>query len=152
VTVALVVWYTGRMESTNHPKKTLVVEEGMSAESEMKHIGKPFLVITAGILFFIVLTLSLGFGLGLGLKHHHSAQNSTLSATSTQSVPTAAATSVGLLRDIPSWRRDPSEYSLDMDWDINAKPITRVFNLTISSIAAAPDGKVEDCMFTLDIE
>jgi hypothetical protein len=42
---------------------------------------------------------------------------------------------------LPSWRRDPQEYILDMNWDINAAPTTRVFNLTVSEIEAAPDGK-----------
>lgn len=33
------------------------------------------------------------------------------------------------------------DYSLDMNWDLNAPPTTRVYNLTVSEIQAAPDGK-----------
>ena len=33
------------------------------------------------------------------------------------------------------------DYSLDMNWDLNAAPTTRIYNLTVSEIQAAPDGK-----------
>lgn len=106
------------------------------------------ITLTAGIIF-VVLALSLGLGLGLGLKHHSSAPKVTSISTSTptSSLPattaTATATSVpvGLSRDIPAWRRDPSEYNLDLSWDINAAPTTRVYHLTVSTIVAAPDGR-----------
>jgi hypothetical protein len=107
-------------------------------------LGKPILLIGASVVF-VVLALSLGLGLGLGLKHHGS--GSTVGASSTSStsgaLPSATPTNVpnAVSLALPSWRRDPQEYVLDMDWDINAAPTTRVFNLTVSEIEAAPDGK-----------
>jgi hypothetical protein len=94
---------------------------------------------------FAVLALSLGLGLGLGLKHHGSGNTVGASSTSPTSGPSPSATPTNVPNAVslalPSWRRNPQEYVLDMDWDINAAPTTRVFNLTVSEIEAAPDGK-----------
>ena len=114
------------------------------AGSKGRGFGKPVLLIGASVVF-VVLALSLGLGLGLGLKHHGSGNtvgaSSTLSTSGTlpSATPTNVPNAVSLA--LPSWRRNPQEYVLDMDWDINAAPTTRVFNLTVSEIEAAPDGK-----------
>ncbi|KAH8811565.1 multicopper like protein, partial [Xylogone sp. PMI_703] len=39
-----------------------------------------------------------------------------------------------------SLRRSVADYGLDMSWDINAPPTTRVYNFTITEVQAAPDG------------
>lgn len=120
----------------------MVGDERKEAESGPKHSGRNFLMIVLGIIVFFVLALGLGLGLGLRLKHHssNSAQNSTSSTTTTQPTATATGAPVGISRVVPPWRRDPAEYNMDMSWDINAKPATRIFNLTVSKIIAAPDG------------
>lgn len=130
------------MESSGHSKNGMVGDERKEAESGPKHSGRNFLMIVLGIIVFFVLALGLGLGLGLRLKHHssNSAQNSTSSTTTTQPTATATGAPVGISRVVPPWRRDPAEYNMDMSWDINAKPATRIFNLTVSKIIAAPDG------------
>lgn len=97
------------MVSNGDAKGTMATYE-KNAKPRARHCGRSHLVITGVTL--VVLVLSLGLGLGLGLKHHSSA-TSTLSPT-TSSTPTAISTPIGLSRNIPAWRRDPSEYSLDM--------------------------------------
>ncbi|KAE8443950.1 hypothetical protein EG329_001174 [Mollisiaceae sp. DMI_Dod_QoI] len=114
-------------------------EAVMDAEEKPRAVGlkfgKLFLLIT-GVIIFVVIALALGLGLGLGLNHHHGSS----SATEPSATPTPFPTPTGLSENRPSWRRDPSEYNLDMSWDINAAPTTRVFNITVSEIQAAPDG------------
>jgi hypothetical protein len=104
------------------------------------------LVILAAAGLFIVIALGLGLGLGLGLKHHHhdlAAPSSTPSSATPSSAPSPSppnvlsATALGTLQP---WRRDTLDYSLDMNWDLNAPPTTRLYNLTVSEIQAAPDG------------
>lgn len=128
-------------------EEDVIADNEKGAATASKHLGKTFLLVLIGAVTFVILALSLGLGLGLGLKHHTSesasSQNVTSStATSTAHQPTATAppSSAGQSTDIPSWRRDPSEYVLDMSWDLNAAPTTRVYNLTVSNITAAPDG------------
>jgi hypothetical protein len=94
----------------------------------------------------IVLALALGLGLGLGLKHHHSTASSSTAPSSTASgssppLPSSTVLSDTALGTVQSWRRDTADYNLDMNWDMNAAPTTRVYNLTVSEIQAAPDGK-----------
>jgi hypothetical protein len=107
--------------------------------------GRTVLLIGAAVVL-VVLALSLGLGLGLGLKHYGSGNTVGASSTASSSsgaLPSATPTNVpdAVSLALPSWRRDPQEYVLDMDWDINAAPTTREFNLTVSEIEAAPDGK-----------
>lgn len=106
-------------------------------------------VVVGGIILFAVIALALGLGLGLGLKHHHSTASSTppgsspsVSSPSVSSpLPSPTALSDTALGTVQSWRRSTLDYSLDMNWDLNAPPTTRVYNLTVSEIQAAPDGK-----------
>lgn len=97
------------------------------------------LLLLGGAIVFIVVALALGLGLGLGLKRHHSASPAAAASSSptTSSSPTNSTAS----ENLQSWRRDTAEYNLDMGWDINAAPTTRIFNLTVSEIQAAPDGE-----------
>jgi hypothetical protein len=103
---------------------------------------RPLLLVGGGVVF-VVFALALGLGLGLGLKHHNHGN----SAATHSSTPAASRTPT----NVPStasevlqpWRRDTAEYNLDMGWDINAAPTTRVFNLTVSEIEAAPDGEIK---------
>jgi len=102
---------------------------------------KSNLLIGVAILVTIV-ALALGLGLGLGLQNHKSSTaGETQPANGTSPNSTYGTNeSPDISRNRPSWRRDPLEYNLDMSWDINAAPTTRVFNLTVSEIQAAPDG------------
>ena len=109
------------------------------------HGFRKTVLLIAATVVFVVLALSLGLGLGLGLKHHGSGNAVGASSTSSTSSASPSATPTNIPNAVslalPSWRRDPQEYVLDMNWDINAAPTTRVFNLTVSEIEAAPDGK-----------
>lgn len=99
-------------------------------------------LLVGGIVVFVVvaLALGLGLGLGLGLKHHsHAAATPT---SSNLSPPTPSGGPTVASENVESWRRATLDYSLDMTWDINAAPTTRVFNFTISEIQAAPDGVI----------
>jgi hypothetical protein len=114
------------------------------AGSKDHRFARPVLFISVAVVF-VVLALSLGLGLGLGLKHHGSGNavgaSSTSSASSASPSATATAVPNAVSLALPSWRRDPQEYVLNMDWDINAAPTARMFNLTVSEVEAAPDGK-----------
>lgn len=120
----------------NKPSEAVAEAEQEKARAASPKFGKVFLLIS-GIVIVVILALALGLGLGLGLKHHHSS----LSSTEPSSSPTPSSTPSGISESRPSWRRDPAEYNLDMSWDINAAPTTRIFNITVSEIQAAPDGK-----------
>jgi hypothetical protein len=98
------------------------------------------ILLLVGALIFIVLALALGFGLGLGLKHHHNGSPAATTSSSPASTPSSSPINSTASETLQSWRRDTAEYNLSMDWDINAAPTTRVFNLTVSEIQAAPDG------------
>jgi hypothetical protein len=78
----------------------------------------------------VVFALALGLGLGLGLKKHNNGSND---ASSSDDDSLASMT-------VQSWRRATEDYLLDMNWDINAAPTTRVYNLTVGEISIAPDG------------
>jgi hypothetical protein len=101
--------------------------------------GRPLLLLVGAAIVFVALALGLGLGLGLGLKHHHHAASSSTSGLPPSSNP-ANVSSTTATGAVQSWRRDTAEYNLDMNWDMNAAPTTRVFNLTVSEIQAAPDG------------
>ena len=106
------------------------------------------LVIIGSVVLFVVIALGLGLGLGLGLKHHRAASSSTTPGSGPSSspspsppLPSPSVLSQTALGTIQPWRRDTLDYSLDMNWDLNASPTTRVYNLTVSEIQAAPDGE-----------
>jgi len=105
-----------------------------------KKTRSPLLFIGAAIIL-IVLALALGLGLGLGLKHKKASAGGRQSSNGT-SPNSTSGTSPDISENRPLWRRDPLEYVLDRSWDINAAPTTRVFNLTVSEIQAAPDGNI----------
>jgi hypothetical protein len=106
---------------------------------------KPFLFIGT-VIIFVVLALALGLGLGLGLKHKKASVGGGHSSNGTSpNLTNGTGESPDISENIPSWRRNPLEYNLDMSWDINAAPTTRVFNLTVSEIQAAPDGIMIQC-------
>jgi len=103
-----------------------------------------------GVVFFsIVFALALGLGLGLGLKHHNNsalaaAPSATLPASSPVGTPTTSGTPTpGGTPSSPlqPWRLDTLDYNLDLSWNVSAPPTTRIFNLTLSEIEAAPDGE-----------
>jgi len=127
------------------------VEEKLSGTTAKKTRSSPLLFIGAAIVFFVVV-LALGLGLGLGLKHRKAAAGRTQSSNGT--LPSSANGTSGTSPDIsfarPSWRRNPLEYELDLSWDINATPTTRVFNLTVSEIQAAPDGNFSEAQNSLN--
>jgi hypothetical protein len=91
----------------------------------------------------IVLALSLGLGLGLGLKARNG--QGALVATPSGSM-IATPTSTEAPSNTPAapqpWRRDTLDYNLDLSWNISASPTTRIYNLTVSEIQAAPDGEL----------
>ena len=91
-----------------------------------------------GAVVLLVVALALGLGLGLGLKNDH--KGSPAATHSASPMPSSAPTNSTASEILQSWRRDTAEYNLSMDWDINAAPTTRIFNLTVSEIEAAPDG------------
>lgn len=114
------------------PSQEAVEKDAVAGE---KAKGPRKYVLFIGVAaFWIIFALISGFGLGLGLKDHNSPGNPSVSATSTN-VTNSTST------DVPLWRRDPQDYNLDMGWDLNAAPTTRLFNFTLTEIEAAPDGK-----------
>ena len=114
-----------------------------SAEQDKPPIAKPKhgrpLLILGGFLVFASIALALGLGLGLGLKKHGS--NTAGSSSSPAASATPSGTPSQASGTVESWRRDTLEYNLDMSWDINAPPTTRLFNFTMTEIQAAPDGE-----------
>lgn len=108
--------------------------------------GRRLLFLVGGAIVFIVITLVLGLGLGLGLRkdHDHSAATTSPSLAPSSPAPSSSPADVpsGATENLQSWRLDTSQYNLSMDWDLNAPPTTRIFNLTISEIQAAPDGEL----------
>jgi len=117
-------------ESSPPPSKT---EESGKAPSR-----RPFSVLLV-VLLFVVIALALGLGLGLGLglkKHAKPASQISPNPTTGSEEPSFASF------EVQPWRQSTLGYNLSLDdWDFNAAPTTRVYNLTIAEIAAAPDGK-----------
>jgi hypothetical protein len=84
-------------------------------------------------LLFITIALGLSTGFAVGLKYERIA---------VPPVELNAGGGSANFQPLPPWRRDISEYNLDMkDWDINAKPTIRNYNFVLSEVTAAPDGK-----------
>ena len=123
------------MEKGQRP--TGLIQEKPTRAKPSGRYGRLVLLV-GGAIIFVVVALALGLGLGLGLKHHH---GGTAAATSSSPTSTSSPTNSTASEALQSWRRDTAEYNLDMGWDINAAPTTRVFNLTVSEIQAAPDGE-----------
>jgi hypothetical protein len=121
-------------------------QEGEKPSGTTAKKTKSSLLFVGAVIVFVVVVLALGLGLGLGLKHKKAAAGGTQSSNGP--LPNSANGTSGTSPDIsfarPSWRRYPLEYELDMTWDINAAPTTRVFNLTVSEILAAPDGNLSE--------
>lgn len=112
------------------------VDKKVRAREGRGHGARRLVLVAAAIL--VVLALALGLGLGLGLKHHHSNSSGPPATNSTNSTTPEEPSNASEL--VPPWRRATLDYTLDMGWDINAPPTTRVFNLTLSETDAAPDG------------
>ncbi|KAL1858719.1 hypothetical protein Plec18170_002925 [Paecilomyces lecythidis] len=92
------------------------------------------LLIFGSLTLFIIIASGLCSGLGLGLNHGRIA---------VPPVETNSSAGADDSQTLPPWRRDISEYDLDMDsWDINAAPTTRNYNFVLSEVTAAPDGVV----------
>jgi hypothetical protein len=99
------------------------------------------LLVISAVVVFCVLALALGLGLGLGL--HHDSSSSSSNATSTSSPPGSSSPlpNVGNITAAEDWRLNTSQYSLNRNWDLNAAPTTRLFNLVISEGVGWPDGE-----------
>jgi hypothetical protein len=113
-------------------------DETAEKVTALNHSRKEFYLRCLGsALVFVVLALGLGLGLGLGLKHYGDKTTSTRPSASPAPSPAVYNTPLGN----QSWRRNTSEYTLDMTgWDLNAPPTTRSWNFTLSEIEAYPDG------------
>lgn len=131
------------MEEKITPSSETLGEDGAAKEprpSTGSHKRWRFLLV-GGLSLLVVLALALGLGLGLGLKHH---DNSALAAAPSTTIvvsPTPTVLPTGTPVPLQPWRLDTLEYNLDLSWNISAPPTTRIFNLTVSEIEAAPDGK-----------
>lgn len=98
-------------------------------------------LLVGGLFLLIVLALALGLGLGLGLKRQDNSALAAAPSTTILASPTPTPSPSGVPTPLQPWRLDTLEYNLDLSWNINAPPTTRVFNLTVSEIEAAPDGE-----------
>ena len=133
-----------KMSETPDPL-TNMDEKPVSEKKPSRHILRRG--FTALVFVILALSLGLGLGLGLGLRHHNHTSTTTTPPTSsgrssTSAAPIATSTILSSASEVlQSWRRDTSDYNLDMSWDLNAAPTTRIFNLTVSEIQAAPDGR-----------
>jgi hypothetical protein len=136
------------MEEKVPPSNKALDDVGATKEPQPATIAghKRWRLLLVGALFLlIVLALALGLGLGLGLKNRdHSALAAAPSSTlvvSTTPNPTATSSPSSTPAPLQDWRLDTLEYNLDLSWNISAPPTTRIFNLTLSEIEAAPDGE-----------
>jgi hypothetical protein len=90
------------------------------------------IVAAAAVAVVVVLALALGLGLGLGLKsRNHNGSDSQGSSSDDDSFASQA---------IPPWRESTEQYLLDMSWNINAPPTTRMYNFTVGEVSITPDG------------
>jgi hypothetical protein len=108
--------------------------------STASHKRWRFLLV--GVVFLlIVLALALGLGLGLGLRHNNNNALASAPSTTVPASPVGTATPTGSPPSpLQPWRLDTLDYNLDLNWNVSAPPTTRIFNLTLSEIEAAPDG------------
>jgi hypothetical protein len=108
-------------------------------EKPHKRSGALRTTIITIVVIVVVLALALGLGLGLGLKKKHKNASNGSSGSQGDSLSSMS---------VQSWRRATEEYLLDMNWDINAPPTTRTYNLTVGEISIAPDGNENSCPFS----
>jgi hypothetical protein len=91
---------------------------------------------------FVVVSLALGLGLGLGLGHRSdlSSSPSPSPALATGALlPGAGGTDNN--SGVEEWRLDPSNYVLNMSWDLGAAPTTRHYDFVITEGRGWPDGE-----------
>jgi hypothetical protein len=121
---------------------------GVDGEKDVRRRTRSWLLV-GGIIAAVVtvLGLALGLGLGLGLKKHSgkaATQPSSVAANSSSpNAPDSYAS-----QNISPLRSETKNYNLGMtDWDITAPPAIRTYNLTLSEIDAAPDGRaLRECL------
>lgn len=124
--------------------------KGAAAGLQEKPIGndkaaprrsRAFIFLAIALAAIVVLAVALGVGLGVGLKHSKKSQ--TVSTPSPASVNSSDDSGPSLSsQEIQDWRRSTLDYNLDLEnWDFDAAPQTRSYNLTLTEIALAPDGK-----------
>jgi hypothetical protein len=119
------------MMSSKTPSTEIVQKPLPGNGKTTRHRGRLLVFVVIGL---VILALALGLGLGLGLKHSKSKSSS--SGTNNDNGPSLS--SLGT----QDWRRSTLDYNLDLKgWDFNAPPTTRSYNLSLTEIAAAPDGK-----------
>lgn len=97
------------------------------------------LIIAGGLLFLVlVVALALGLGVGLGLRKGNNGNLLSNPPTSVTGTPSPGA---GPEAVPEGWRIDTKQYILDMNWDLNAAPTTRRYDLVIGEGQGWPDGK-----------
>jgi hypothetical protein len=130
-------------EKVKQSNGTLSVDRAVKEPQPSKGSHKPWrFLLIGGLFLLIVLALALGLGLGLGLKQHNNSDLAVATPSTTiVASPTPTPSPSGAPTPLEPWRLDTSEYNLDLSWNISAPPTTRIFNLTVSEIEAAPDGK-----------
>jgi hypothetical protein len=102
------------------------------------------LFIVGSIALFVLIVAVLGLGLGLGVVRHLRAvaQPPMRPTPPPLGSPLPGAGSGATVME--DWRRDPSDYVLDMNWDVGAPPTTRHYNLIITEGVGWPDGELLD--------
>jgi hypothetical protein len=117
--------------SSKAPSTEIVQKPLHNNGKNSRRRGRILIFVVLGL---AILALALGLGLGLGLKHSKS--KSTSSGTDNANGPSLSSLGTQDLR------RSTLDYNLDLKgWDFNASPTTRSYNLSLTEIAAAPDGK-----------
>ena len=117
----------------------------LSGVSDEKHVRRRTrswpLISSIIVAVVIVLGLALGLGLGLGLKKHSNKAATQPSGVAANSSSPNAPDSYAS-QNISPLRSETKNYNLGMtDWDITASPAIRTYNLTLSEIDAAADGR-----------
>ena len=93
------------------------------------------LVILGALTGAILLAVTLGFGLGWSFRD----TNGPLSGLFSGGTPRPGSTG------LEDWRLDTtSQYVLDMNWELNAPPTTRYFDLAITKGRGWPDGMASE--------
>jgi hypothetical protein len=121
---------------------------GVSGEKDVRRRTRSWpLVGSIIVVVVIVLGLALGLGLGLGLKKHSNKAATQPSGVAANSSSPNAPDSYAS-QYISPLRSETKNYNLSMtDWDIAAPPAIRTYNLTLSEIDAAPDGRrLRECV------
>ncbi len=90
--------------------------------------------IVGAVVTFVVVALALGLGLGLGLRNKNNVDSSPAPAPTGSPLPGSGTA------QLEDWRLDTKQYQLDMNWDLNAPPTTRHYDLVITEGQGWPDG------------